>query len=147
MSSELIDQIKADRMVAVRNGKELDKSVLGVLLGEIDRFKGSKELKGAEPSDKEALASVIKMCKASEESIEMLAKAGMDISLPKAQLEVLQKYRPSLLGEKETKALIAEVKSGLVDAEKNDFGKIMAGLRLTGCKVDLKLASQLIKAG
>ena len=147
MSSELIAQIKADRMIAVRGGKDLEKSVLGVLLGEIDRFKGSNELKGAEPSDKEALASVVKMCKSSEESITMLSKAGLDISLPKAQLEVLLKYRPSLLGEEDTKALIAEVKTGLVDAEKNDFGKIMAGLRLTGCKVDLKLAAQLIKAG
>lgn len=147
MASELIDRIKADRLEAVKTGKDFEKSVLSVLLGEIDRFKGSKELKGAEPSDKEAISSVVKMCKASEDSIVMMEKAGIDVSLPKAQLELLSKYRPTFVSEEDTKALITKIKEDLADEFKADFGKIMLGIRLSGLNVDLKLASQLIKAG
>lgn len=39
----LLEQLKSDRISATKSGNQELKSVLGIILGEIDRMRGTKE--------------------------------------------------------------------------------------------------------
>lgn len=136
----LIEQIKADRVTAMKERNEKVTSVLTVLVGEIDRSRGTKEL-----TDELAVQSVLKMCKSCEETIAMLPE-GSDVSEQKAELAILGKYKPSVMDYKELRNIILDYiaieNSNGVTVQ---FGSVMKELKKYGNKVDMKLASVITK--
>ena len=132
----LIEQIKADRMTAMKEKNEKVKSVLTVLAGEIDRNRGTKEL-----SDELAIQSVLKMCKACEETIAMLPE-GSDVSEQKAELAILSKYKPSVMPEADLRILIEAI---VKNQTAPNFGGVMKELKVHGNLIDMKLASSTVK--
>lgn len=137
----LLETIKADRITAMKERNEIEKSILSVLVGEIDRNRGSKQL-----TDEVVIASVVKMCKAAEETIAMLPKDS-DVTEQKGTLRILSKYRPQLKNSVETRKIIIDIIDKHNSNEgigASNFGKVMKDLKaFTG--IDMKLASTIVK--
>lgn len=136
----LIEQIKADRMTAMKEKNEKVKSVLTVLVGEIDRNRGTKEL-----TDELAVQSVLKMCKACEETIAMLPE-GSDVSEQKTELEILNKYKPSVMDTVKLRNIIMDyISNENANRVIVQFGSVMKELKKYGNTVDMKVASVIVK--
>ena len=136
----LIEQIKADRVIAMKEKNEKVKSVLSVLVGEIDRNRGTKEL-----TDELAVQAVIKMCKACEETIAMLPE-GSDVSDQKAELAILSKYKPSVMDAKKLRDIILDyIANENANKVTVQFGSVMKELKKYGNQVDMKMASVITK--
>jgi uncharacterized protein YqeY len=137
----ILEQIKSDRINAIKNKIDTEKSVLTVLVGEIDRNRGSKEL-----TDDVVIATVVKMCKAAEETIAMLPKES-DVTEQTETLRILSKYRPQLKNAVETSKIIM----GIIDNHNandgvgsSNFGKVMKDLKnIAG--IDMKIASGIVR--
>lgn len=130
----LLEQIKSDRIEAMKEKNEIKKSILSVLVGEIDRNRGAKEL-----TDDVVIASVVKMCKSCEETIAMLPD-GSDVSEQKAQLQILSKYRPVLKSVDETR----EIVTSIIANGANNMGMVMKELK-SHAGIDMKIASAITK--
>ena len=142
MGSELINRIKTDRITALKSKDEKTKGALVILLGEIDRNLGSKDL-----TDELALSVISKMCKNLEESISMVTKAGQDASGDQGKLEVISRYRPMIMDAVATTELVAQVRAGLPTEDQANIGKVMMALKPYASKIDMKLASALVRGG
>lgn len=138
--STLLETIKKDRIEAIKAKNEPVKSVLTVLVGEIDRNRGNKEL-----TDEVVIATIVKMCKSSEETIAMLPKDA-DTAEQKLILDILSKYRPQLKNAKETRDIIMSIieRYDAVKIGSSNFGIVMKELKShTG--IDMKIASGIVK--
>ena len=103
MSMEIINTIKKDRLFATKNSDEKLKTTLGVLLGEIDRNRGVKEL-----DDTLAIKVAEKMVGSIRENI---AKYGADPIESQREIDVISKYIPVrvFLSEEQTTELVKSV--------------------------------------
>jgi len=106
MSIELINKLKKDRLIATKNGDEALKTFLGIILGELDRNRGTKDL------DDAALTTVInKIRSGAKENIELCKSSNIDASEYNFQLDVLNKYVTEviMLDIDETRKLVEKV--------------------------------------
>jgi uncharacterized protein YqeY len=142
MSSEIISTIKLDRIAAMKARDEKTKAALSILLGEIDRNLGTKTL-----TDELAISVINKMCKTFEENIDTFTKAGKDFTDDKNKLEVISKYRPSVMGADATRGLVAQIKAGLSPEDQGNVGKVMAALKPYASRIDMKVASAIVRGG
>lgn len=132
MSTEIINAIKKDRLLATKNSDEKLKTTLGVLLGEIDRNRGVKEL-----DDTLAIKVAEKMVGSIRENI---AKYGADPIESQREIDVIIKYIPVrvFLSEEQTTELIKST----MDAGTMKLGDVMKSF---GDRVDIdkKMASSI----
>lgn len=137
MESVLILQIKEDRIRAVKAHDRKTLKGLSILLGEIDRSRGTKDL-----TDELALSVVTKLCKAFEDNLRMCATSGLISPEDQDKLEVIGKYRPKTLTDGETRALVEKIKTELGTT---DVSKIMAALKPFAPSINLRLASNIVR--
>ena len=133
MSTELLNRIKKDRLIATKNSDEKLKTYLGVLVGEIDRSRGTTEL------DDTVVAQCIKKMRSAAK--ENLGYASSDKAEFQYQLDVLNGYikEELVLSEDETRSIIA----GLIADGASDVGAVMKGI--AGKAVDKATASRIAK--
>ena len=101
----IYEKIKEMRMFAMKAKDESLKSVLTVLLGEVDRIKDTKGT-----ADDIIVSVVQKMAKNAEETIKICKDKGVDCSETVYLISVLDNFRPKSLTET---AIRAGVKKGI----------------------------------
>lgn len=136
MSTELIGILKKERLVAMKAGDEQVKSVLSVLLGEIDRNRGSKEL-----DDTLAMSVAEKMISSIKENVAIAVANGTDKSDFESQIAIIRKFVPEkvLMSEDDTRELIRSI----IAAGANNIGLVMKGIG--SAQVDKGLASRITR--
>ena len=146
MSESLKTQLQADMKSAMKSG---DKNRLGVIRLMLSAIKQVEVDERIELDDSRVTAVLDKMAKQRRESIAQFDKAGRDdlSAIEKAELEILQEYRPEALSEEEINALVEESISATGATTIKDMGKVMGMLkpRLQG-RADMSQVSQLIKS-
>lgn len=127
-ASPLKSRISDDMKSAMKAG---EKERLGTIRLILSAIKQQEVDSRKDLDDSDILAILDKMSKQRRESIDQFEKAGRDdlAGKEKAELEILQTYLPSQLGDEEIKTLIDEaVKATGAEAMK-DMGKVMGILK------------------
>ncbi|WP_027135181.1 GatB/YqeY domain-containing protein [Geminicoccus roseus] len=133
----LYDQLKADRLSAMKARDEVAKNLLGTLLAAAG--KDSKS-----PDDDTVVRTIRAFLKSVEETIGHLA--GRDISVQEREKAILESYLPTVLDEDATRASVEAIVAGLPDRSPRQMGKVMAELKARhGSAIDLKLANPMVK--
>ena len=136
MSIDLINKLKADRLAATKASDHQLKTLLGTVIGEIDRNKGNKQI-----DDSVAVSSIKKMISAINENIAIGLKHGYPVDSYDYELRIMKSYVPDVvvLSEEETRKLIGD----LISSGAANIGAIMKGIGSN--PVDKALASRLAK--
>ena len=136
----LIDQIKADRLAALKSRDELKKNLLGTLVAAAT--KDSKV-----PDDAAVAKTVRSFLKSLEETIGLLAGKGLDAAQQRAEVAILQGYLPQPLSEAALRSSIDEIVAGLPERSPKAMGQVMAALKERhGEALDSRAASALVRA-
>lgn len=146
----LRDSIKSAQVTAMKGG---DKARLGAVRLILAKLKDRDiELRTAStvPDDDVLVVEVLqKMAKQRRESIAMFEQGGRQelANAEQAELAVIDEFLPAQMGEAETAAAIAAVKTQLGASTLKDMGKVMAELKARhGSELDMSKASGLVKA-
>lgn len=124
---KLQEKLKDDLKESMKKKDILKRDTIRVVIGELNRV-------GKELSDDQ----VIRIIKKMKENAEDLANYD--------EAEILDKYLPTLLGEKQLESLISGIISKNGYTSMKDMGNIMRELKENyGSEVDGKLASQVVK--
>lgn len=134
----LIDQLKADRLQAMKARDDVAKNLLGTLVAA-----AAKDAKS--PDDETVIRTIRAFLKNVEETIGHLA--GRDSSVQEREKAILESYLPALLDEGATQAAIEAIVVELPDRSPRQMGKVMAELKARhGAAIDLKRANAMVKA-
>lgn len=149
----LKEEIKSDLNKALKEGDEIKRSTLRMLLAAVLNKEKEKKYKekleeDTELADEEIIDVISSEAKKRKESIIEYEK-GERQSLAekeKAELEILQKYLPEQLPEEEVKKLAKEIVEEVGAQDIKDMGKVMAELmpKLKG-RADGGLVSKIVK--
>ena len=124
------NKIKKDRMNAMKNKEEVKKTILGVLLGELDQI-------GKDVSDEEVLKTIKKLIKSNME-------VGSENTLK--ENDILEKYMPTILKKEELENIVDQQISENGYSKMKDMGKIMSYLSTNyTSRYDGKRASEIVK--
>ena len=142
----LVNTIKAAQKAAMKAREKERLATIRLILADFKRIEVDERI---EVDDARALAVLDKMVKQRRDSIEQYEAAGRDelAAREKAEIDVIQEYLPSQLGEDEIAAMIDEALAG-VDAEgMAAMGPVMGILKpkLQG-RADMGAVSKLVKA-
>ena len=136
----LIDQIKADRLVAMKARDDLKKNLLGTLYAA-----AAKDTKS--PDDAAVIKAVRSFLKSLEETIGLLEAKGLDTDVQRQEAAILVDYLPQTLSETELRASIGELVAALPERSPKAMGQVMAALKARhGDTLDSKAASALVRA-
>ena len=136
----LIDELKADRLAALKSRDELKKNLLGTLVAAAT--KDSKV-----PDDAAVAKTVRSFLKSLEETIGLLAGKGLDTAQQRAEAAILQGYLPQPLSEAALRSSIDEIVAGLPERSPKAMGQVMAALKERhGEALDSRAASALVRA-
>lgn len=133
----IYEKIKEMRMIAMKAKNEVEKGILTVLLGEVDRV---KDIKGT--ADDVIVAVVQKMVKNAEETILMCKDKGLDCSESVHLIAVLDNFRPKSLPEIAIRAIVEEAVTRL--GKGTPMGKFMGEFK-SHEGMDMKIASAILK--
>ena len=119
----LLDTIKSDLRVAMKNG---DKEKLSCLRMVISAIKYRELATREELDDREVIQVLRSQIKQTTDSYEQYKQGGRDDLAQKEQtgLMILRSYLPKELGEEEIAAMVKQIISETA-ATKKDFGKVM----------------------
>jgi len=159
----LKEKIQEDLTTVLREKKELELSVLRMLLSAVINRETEKKTKiwKAKPelspekikkegqlTDEEIFEVIASEIKKRKESIELFEKGKREdlVKKEKAEAEILQKYLPEQLSEEAIKKLVEEAIAKVGAKEIKDMGKVMAELmpQVKG-KADGSLVSKIVK--
>ena len=159
----LKEKIREDLTTVLREKKELELSVLRMLLSAVNNketekktkiWKAKPELspeeikKEAQLTDEEIFEVIASEIKKRKESIELFEKGKREDLVDKEtkEKEILEKYLPEQLSEEEIKKLVKEAIEKIGAKEIKDMGKVMAELmpQVKG-KADGSLVSKIVK--
>jgi uncharacterized protein YqeY len=134
----LFDQLKADRLAAMKARDDLAKNLLGTLVAA-----AGKENKA--PDDDTVVRTIRAFVKSIDETIGHMS--GRDTSVQAREKAILEGYLPTLLDEDATRAAVAAVVAGLPERSPRQMGKVMAELKARhGSAIDLKRANAMVKS-
>lgn len=123
----------------------LARDTLRMLIAEIKKFQIDNKVEAA---DKDVLSIINKMIKQRKDSIDQFTKGNRDdlANTEREQLEVIQKYLPEQLSDKEVEEVIKNKINVLEASSMQDMGNVMGALKseLAG-KADMSLVSELVK--
>jgi len=127
-ASPLKSRISDDMKSAMKAG---EKERLGTIRLILSAIKQQEVDSRKDLDDSDILAILDKMSKQRRESIDQFEKAGRDdlAGKEKAELEILQTYLPSQLGDEEIKTLINEAIEATGAEAMKDMGKVMGILK------------------
>ena len=156
-------KIQEDLNSALKEKKELELSVLRMLLSAINNKETEKKTKiwkekpelspekikkEAELTDEEIFEVISSEIKKRREAIEGFEKGGRKESADKERTEsaILQKYLPAQLPEEEIKKIVAEAIGKTGAAEMKDMGKVMGAVtpQVKG-KADMSMVSKIVR--
>lgn len=127
---------------------ELKTSVLRMLLSAINYYEIQKGGAGYQASEEDILLVIGSQAKQRKDSIVEFEKAGRKELVEKEtkELEILQKFLPAQMDEKEVEKQVIEAISQTGAKTISDMGKVMGALmpKVKG-KADGNLVSQLVK--
>ena len=133
----IYEKIKEMRMFAMKAKDESLKSVLTVLLGEVDRIKDTKGT-----ADDIIVSVVQKMAKNAEETIKICKDKGVDCSETVYLISVLDNFRPKSLTETAIRTIVEEAVIRL--GKGTPIGKLMGEFK-SHEGMDMKIASAILK--
>lgn len=127
-ASPLKSRISDDMKLAMKAG---EKERLGTIRLILSAIKQQEVDSRKDLDDNDILAILDKMSKQRRESIDQFEKAGRDdlAGKEKAELEILQTYLPSQLGDDEIQTLIDEAIEATSAEAMKDMGKVMGILK------------------
>ena len=129
----------------MKAGDRLKLSTLRMLVAAIKQ----KEIDTrAELSDDEIVSVIEKQMQQRLEAAEQFEAAGRNELFEKEsqEAEILKAYLPEKMGEEEVVEMIEKIISDMGEINMKDMGKIMSILKdKAGSKIDMKLASQMIR--
>ncbi len=141
----LLNSINQDLKSAMLAKDSLARDTLRMLIAEIKKFQIDNKVEAA---DKDVLSIINKMIKQRKDSIDQFTKGNRDdlANTEKEQLEVIQKYLPEQLSDKEVEEVIKNKINVLEASSMQDMGNVMGALKseLAG-KADMSLVSELVK--
>lgn len=144
----LVDQIKFDLEMALRNGLKDEVATLRLLLSEIHNYQIAKSPTNFDLGNEEIVGIISKEIKKRRESIEAFEKAKRDdlVEKERKELEVLERYLPKQMTRAEIEALIDELITEIKVSSQSDFGKVMSKLmpKVKG-RADGSVVSQIVK--
>ena len=149
----LKEKIKEDLNSALKEKKELEVSVLRMVLSAVlnkekeKRFKSGKA-EEAPLTDEELIEVLSSEIKKRREAVELYTRGARPelADKEKKETEILQKYLPEQLPEEEVRKLVKEAVAKTGAKEMKDMGKVMAELmpKVKG-KADSGLVSRIVK--
>ncbi len=141
----LLNSINQDLKSAMLAKDSLVRDTLRMLIAEIKKFQIDNKVEAA---DKDVLSIINKMIKQRKDSIDQFTKGNRDdlANTEREQLEVIQKYLPEQLSDKEVEEVIKNKINVLEASSMQDMGNVMGALKseLAG-KADMSLVSELVK--
>lgn len=142
---DLKKKIKSDLNEALKNGDEIGRSTLGMVLAAVI----NKELaKAKEITGEETLEIIFSEVKKRKESITAFEKGNRRdlVEKEKKEIVILQKYLPEQMPEEELRKIIKQAIDKTGAAAMKDMGKIMAEImpKIKG-KADGSLVSKIVK--
>lgn len=129
--------------------EELRTSVIRLLLSAINYYEIQKGGAGYTATDEDVLSVIQQQVKQRKDSIEQFKSAERPELAEKEQkeLEILQKYLPEQMDEKEVKNIVEQTIKETGASTIQDMGKVMGALntKLRG-KADMGIVSSLVKS-
>lgn len=148
--SNLVNTIKADSIVAMKNKENAKLSTLRLLIAELEKEKVSLKLADVKGlSDEQAQAVISRQVKKLDKEIEAYVAVGRTTEAQEVEKELLQSYLPKQLTDEEIHDIVAEIAMQAKESGQN-IGMAMKQLsaKLKG-KADMgkvsKLARELLK--
>lgn len=148
--SNLVNTIKADSIVAMKNKENAKLSTLRLLIAELEKEKVSLKLTDVTGlSDEQAQAVISRQVKKLDKEIEAYVAVGRTTEAQEVEKELLQSYLPKQLTDEEIHDIVAEIAMQAKESGQN-IGMAMKQLsaKLKG-KADMgkvsKLARELLK--
>lgn len=141
----LIDQIKADQLVARKTRQGVKASLLTTLLGELET--DSKSKNGGEITDEKVLAKIKKFIKSIDEVTDLVEFGSEKHAIGLLEKIILEFYLPKQFSEEELKAaILACILSKGIERLPKNMGVVMKELKSEyDGKYDGKMASQIVK--
>ena len=142
----LIDRIKKDRIIAMKEKDGFTKTILTTLIGEIEMV--GKNNGNRKTTDDEAVKTIQKFKKNTEFTIESLQGSHNwqncqgEVEELIDEVSIYEGYLPKMMSEEDLTKLISD----MIDALPNpNIGMIMGQLKKSGYAYDGKTASKIIK--
>ena len=141
----LITQIQNHVKDAMKAGDRLKLSTLRLLVAAIKQ----KEIDTrSDLSDDNIISIIEKQMQQRLEAAEQYEAAGRNELFEKEsqEAEILKAYLPEKMGEEEAKEMIEKIISEMGEISMKEMGNVMSALKdQAGSKVDMKLASQMVR--
>lgn len=144
MTMEILKKIEADLKNAIKSGDTLTADTLRMIKSDLSYEKAKK---GEDLEEEKVMEIIARAAKRRKESISEYEKGNRQDLADKeaAELKVVEKYLPELMGEDEVEKAVESVLASMGDVSKKDFGRIMGQLMkdLKG-KVDGSLVKSVL---
>ncbi|QPK89693.1 GatB/YqeY domain-containing protein [Bacillus velezensis] len=144
--NKLIDQIKKDRITAMKSGDKEKLSTLRLLISKLEKEKVTNKLTDiSELSDEQAERVVVKSIRELDKEIEAYKNVNRDTASQEVEKELLSTYLPKPLTIDELKAVVREIATKTAESGKN-IGLAMKQLKSAiGSRADMGTASKMLK--
>lgn len=144
----ILEKIEQEFKEALREGRETAVAALRLFKSALKNKEIELRAKKRELGEEDALEVLRREVKKRKESIEAFKKGGRDDLADKEreELEIILKYLPKQLDEKELKEIIKRIIQPLGKLSDKDFGRVM-GLAMKEAKgrADGNLTSKIVK--
>ena len=123
----LKEQIFADVKDAMKEGNDIKKSTLRMLLSEIGRVEIDKQKRDTGLDEEELQQVIARAAKMRRESAASFAAAGRD-DLAKQEndeLEIISTYLPEQMSDEDLRVIVREIVEKVGAKEPGDMGKVM----------------------
>lgn len=136
-----LEQFKKEKIEAMKNHDKEAVSALNVIITKIMNLTIEKRSAGEEVKEEDIVKIIQKAEKELIEEKEGFEKAGREDNVKSLtlQIEIIKKYLPAMLSEKEISDVIATLEDKSIPSVMKHFKQNYAG------KVDMKLVSEVAK--
>ena len=139
------EQVKNDMYAAMKAGDKIKTNILRTLLSSLKK----KQIEKKENISKDEYFYIVKrIVKQLKESVNAYQEAGrLDLAQKEtSELDVVKKYLPEILSEKETHDLVKKVINEISASDSSEMGKVMSLImQKSNGKVDGGIANRLVK--
>ena len=137
----LIDQLKKDNLVALKEKDSTKRAILSVVISNYNLFAIEQKAKGLEAKDEDTIRLIQKAIKELDDELEGFKAVGNNdkISQIETQRKTLSSYLPKMLSEEEIRAEIAKLEDKSIPSIMKHFKANFAG------KCDMGLVNKIAR--
>ena len=137
----LIDQLKKDNLVALKEKDSTKRAILSVVISNYNLFAIEQKAKGLEAKDEDTIRLIQKAIKELDDELEGFKAVGNNekISQIETQRKTLSSYLPKMLSEEEIRAEIAKLEDKSIPSIMKHFKANFAG------KCDMGLVNRIAR--